>query len=180
MPQKHLLLYCLHNYKSIESTNRPHQPPKLIQTQSGLSSQPTPTVTSNYRLTLTKQTKTGNRTSKLPVASRKRRHSTIKATTVPLRRSPQSQAPTTDFMDTMNIATPVAPAPTTTPTSSTTNMVVEPSTNAINPPAFLEGMHPPKPDEIHQSPLMPTWIQEIYSRLASVTTHLQTHDSQLL
>ncbi|KAK4513119.1 alpha-actinin [Mucor velutinosus] len=79
----------------------------------------------------------------------------------------------------MNIATPVAPAPTATSTSSTANMVVEPSTNAINPPAFLEGMHPPKPDEIHQSPLMPTWIQEIYSRLASVSTHLQTHDPQL-
>ncbi|KAK4511633.1 uncharacterized protein ATC70_012849 [Mucor velutinosus] len=151
----------------------------VTTSQSGLSSQPTPTVTSNSRLTLAKQTTTDNRTSKLPVASRKRRHSTIKATTVPLRRSPRSQAPTTDFMDTMNIATPVAPAPTTAPTSSTINMVVEPSTNAINPPAFLEGMHPPKPDEIHQSPLMPTWIQEIYSRLASVTTHLQTHDSQL-
>ncbi|GAN11857.1 hypothetical protein MAM1_1129d11473, partial [Mucor ambiguus] len=66
--------------------------PAKIQTKPTIQS--TPTVTSNSRLTLTKQTTTGSCPSKLPVASRKRRHSTIKATIVPTHRSPRNIAPT--------------------------------------------------------------------------------------
>ncbi|KAL9536824.1 hypothetical protein MBANPS3_012337 [Mucor bainieri] len=61
------------------------------------------------------------------------------------------------------------------------NIPIEPSFNESNLPIAPKGMHPPQPAEIHESPLtIITWIQEIYSQLASHSAQLKSHDSLLL
>ncbi|KAK4514936.1 Nonsense-mediated mRNA decay protein 5 [Mucor velutinosus] len=135
--------------------------------------QPTPTVTSNFRLTLTKQTTAGNRSSKLPVASKKRRFSTIKATAVPLRRSPRTHAPTVEPLVSMITDSQLTTMPVVSSTDSTSILGLEPSAIAPSTPTTVcTGLHVPRPDEIHGHPQLPNWIQEIYARLSA-------HDSQL-
>ncbi|CEP16175.1 hypothetical protein [Parasitella parasitica] len=65
-------------------------------TTAGPSHKPAPVITSSSRLTPSNKASLKSRPTKLPVASKKRRFSTLKTTTVPVRSSPRLHPPSVD------------------------------------------------------------------------------------
>ncbi|KAL9538597.1 hypothetical protein PS6_011512, partial [Mucor atramentarius] len=132
--------------------------------------------TSSSRLTVTKPAATNNRPSKLPVASKKRRFSTIKATAIPVRSSPRLLTSRVE-LDLDMQTTPTTDLPQNTAMNSSSPVPSFP--DPIVPPTGNSDMRLPHTEDIHAHQQMPSWIQDIYSQLSAHATHLQTHSSQI-
>ncbi|CEP12139.1 hypothetical protein [Parasitella parasitica] len=117
------------------------------------------TVSLSSRLTTKRQSTLSQYPSKLPIAQ-KHRFSTLKTTTVPSRTSVRfKKRDKSSVIVDPNTSTD----PTVSPSMSST--AITPNTDLVAT-ATYSSLLIPRPEDIHSHPEMPTWISNVYARLA--------------
>ncbi|KAI8635799.1 hypothetical protein BD408DRAFT_448870 [Parasitella parasitica] len=150
---------------TIKTATENNQPPT---TTADSSHKPAPAITSSSRLTLrSPKAALKSRPTKLPVASKKRRFFTLKATTVPCR--PEAHNDLSQYQSIICYRH-----------GYFTHLICHYTiTDGSSLPAPPTDLRLPRSEDLHSFELMPNWIQDIYSKLSMHEHHLKSHTAQI-